>query len=117
MKSLIVWAAMLGALMATSLVSKLHINEHGAEYDEDIEYDPDTRAVSITVPPRHHIVGQTLIIHTDSVRQQQLSIGIITVNILCLFRTLPFPLYQLKRFVSCHLHQRTSTLRNFLFSL
>ena len=48
--------------------AKYHISEHGAEYDETIEYDPTTNAVTYQVPKKHHdVVASTVIIHKPSV--------------------------------------------------
>ena len=51
-----------------SLVANLHISEHGAEYDQRVEYDPTTKAVTYQVPKHHDIVASTVIIHKPTVR-------------------------------------------------
>merc|ERR1711953_1210757 len=59
-------STLLGVSLADSLVAQLHISEHGAEYDETVEYDPATKAVTYHVPKHHDIVESTTIIHTPS---------------------------------------------------
>merc|ERR1711953_950040 len=46
-----------------NLVADLHISEHGAEYNERVEYDPITKAVTYQVPKHNDIVASTTIIH------------------------------------------------------
>ena len=67
MMLLLFLASLIGTLLSSSLVSKLHINEHGTEYDEDIEYDPETGAMKLTVPAHNDIQGQTVIINAEQV--------------------------------------------------
>merc|ERR1711953_1359193 len=59
-------STLLGVSLADSPVAQLHISEHGAEYDETVEYDPATKAVTYHVPKHHDIVESTTIIHTPS---------------------------------------------------
>merc|ERR1711953_20677 len=51
-----------------NLAADLHISEHGAEYNERVEYDPITKAVTYQVPKHNDIMANTTIIHkpTDS---------------------------------------------------
>merc|ERR1711953_9248 len=46
-----------------NLVADLHISEHGADYNERVEYDPITKAVTYQVPKHNDIVAGTTIIH------------------------------------------------------
>jgi len=46
-----------------NLVADLHISEHGAEYNERVEYDPITKAVTYQVPKHNDIMASTTIIH------------------------------------------------------
>merc|ERR1711997_405839 len=46
-----------------NLGADLHISEHGAEYNERVEYDPITKAVTYQVPKHNDIVASTTIIH------------------------------------------------------
>lgn len=46
-----------------SMVANLHISEHGSEYDQRVEYDPTTKAVTYFVPKHHDIVASSVIIH------------------------------------------------------
>ena len=48
-------------------MTKIRISEHGAEYEETVEYDPATKAVTYHVPKHHNILESTVIIHTPSV--------------------------------------------------
>merc|ERR1711953_1142955 len=52
-----------------NLVADLHISEHGADYNQRVEYDPITKAVTYQVPKHNDIMASTTIIHkpTDSV--------------------------------------------------
>ena len=50
-----------------NLVADLHISEHGAEYNERVEYDPITKAVTYQVPKHNDIVASTTIIHKPTV--------------------------------------------------
>ena len=67
MKYLLILSLVLGTLHSSSLVSKLHIREHGIDYDEDIEYDPETKAITLTVPAHNDISAQVLILHNETV--------------------------------------------------
>ena len=58
---------LLGTLKSSSLVSKLHISEHGFDYDEDVEYDPETKAITLTVPAHNNVSAQVLILHAETV--------------------------------------------------
>merc|ERR1712203_550055 len=46
-----------------NLGADLHISEHGADYNERVEYDPITKAVTYQVPKHNDIVASTTIIH------------------------------------------------------
>merc|ERR1739845_91059 len=46
-----------------SLVTDLKISEHGANYEQRVEYDPSTKAVTYQVPKHHDILASTVIIH------------------------------------------------------
>jgi len=46
-----------------SLVTDLKISEHGADYEQRVEYDPSTKAVTFQVPKHHDILASTVIIH------------------------------------------------------
>merc|ERR1711953_1362416 len=46
-----------------NLVADLHISEHGADYNERVEYDPITKAVTYQVPKHNDIMASTTIIH------------------------------------------------------
>ena len=75
----------LGALtFSTTLTSKLHINEHGAVYDQRVEYDDETRAITLHIPPHHDVLEQTIIIHADSVKPTDTKIFKIFYCNLCL---------------------------------
>merc|ERR1711874_47612 len=51
---------MLVFLLASTL---LKISEHGADYEQRVEYDPSTKAVTFQVPKHHDILASTVIIH------------------------------------------------------
>ena len=68
---------MLLILMASTLLhlcrgqilgTDLRIKEHGAEYNERIEYDPVTKAVTYQVPQHNDIMASTTIIHKPTVQ-------------------------------------------------
>ena len=50
-----------------SLEADLHVSEHGAEYNETIEFDPITKAVTYQVPQHNDIMASTTIIHKPTV--------------------------------------------------
>ena len=60
-------STLLGVSLGDSLMTKIRISEHGAEYEETVEYDPATKAVTYHVPKHHNILESTVIIHTPSV--------------------------------------------------
>ena len=97
MKQLILLASLFGTLLSSSLVTRLHINEHGTEYDEDIEYDPDSGAMKLTVPAHNDIQGQTVIINAEKV---DLNFIIYLLRIMFeIFRDKVFPMIPLQRSV------------------
>ena len=55
-------------MYGSTLSSRLHIDEHGAVYDQFIAYDPLTKAITLHVPAHHDILEKTVIIHAESVR-------------------------------------------------
>ena len=67
MKCLLLLAALVATLAAEKKISKLHIREDGTEYTEDIEFDSETKAITLKVPARDHVGEQKVIIHKDSV--------------------------------------------------
>ena len=50
-----------------SLVTDLKISEHGANYEQRVEYEPSTKAVTYQVPKHHNILASTVIIHKPTV--------------------------------------------------
>ena len=52
-----------------SLVTDLKISEHGADYEQRVEYDPSTKAVTYQVPKHHDKLASTVIIHKPTVRE------------------------------------------------
>ena len=56
-----------------SLVTDLKISEHGADYEQRVEYDPSTKAVTFQVPKHHNILASTVIIHKPTVSSQEAS--------------------------------------------
>jgi len=46
--------------------TSVNVSEHGANYQQEVEYDPTTMAIKITVPAHHNIDASTLIIHKQS---------------------------------------------------
>ena len=64
---LLLLAALVATLAAETKVSKLHIKEDGTDYNEDIEFDSQTKAITLKVPAYNHVGEQKVIIHKDSV--------------------------------------------------
>ena len=67
MKCLLLLAALVATLAAETKVSKLHIKEDGTDYNEDIEFDSETKAITLKVPAHNDVGEQKVIIHKDSV--------------------------------------------------
>ena len=67
MKCFLLLTALVATLAAETKVSKLHIKEDGTDYNEDIEFDSQTKAITLKVPEYNHVGEQKVIIHKDSV--------------------------------------------------
>ena len=64
---LLLASSLLPPCRGEALVVDMHISEHGVEYEQKVEYDPITKAVTYKVPKHHDIVASTTIIHKPTV--------------------------------------------------
>ena len=60
-------STLLSVSLGDTLKTKIRISEHGTEYEESVEYDLATQAVTYHVPKHNNILESTVIIHTPSV--------------------------------------------------
>jgi len=59
-------STLLSVSLGDTLKTKIRIFEHGTEYEESVEYDLATQAVTYHVPKHNNILESTVIIHTPS---------------------------------------------------
>jgi len=56
----------IGFISCEQMSVDIDIEEHGTQYKETVEFDPNTMAVTYKVPAHNDIQGSVTIIHKDS---------------------------------------------------
>ena len=81
-----------------SLLANLRISENGADYNQRVEYDPISKAVTYQVPRHHDILASTVILHKPTVSMKAVSYPDFYLNMLLKTRIPWWNLSQSKMF-------------------